>query len=143
MKRIPGMKSKSFAHSFAAILLGSASLFLVTSANSDTRGQTAGGLSFVSGGIGLESRQSLTGDFNLKLVFALKSGEYVSDVRVAIADAAGKSVLDTTSDGPWFLAKLPAGSYQISATFEGNAVRRKITVDAAKLRTIDLRWAAE
>ena len=66
-----------------------------------------------------------------------------SVLKVTIADAAGKTLLDTTSEGPWFLAKLPAGSYQVKATFEGNAVNRKITVDAAKLRTIDFRWSSE
>jgi len=76
-------------------------------------------------------------------VFALKSGEYVSGVGVVIADAGGKTLLDTTSEGPWFLAKLPAGNYQIVATFGGNAVKRQIAVGAAKLRTVDFRWASE
>jgi len=146
MKRILGMKRKSLAHSFAAILLGSASLVPVASANSDAIVQTAGGVSYVSGGVGTDSidrLNSLASDFNLKLVFALKSGEYVSGVRVAIADAAGKTLLDTTSEGPWFLTKLPVGNYQIVATFAGNAVKRQVAVGTAKLRTIDFRWASE
>ena len=147
MKRIPGMKGKSLAHSFAAILLCSASLVPVASANSDDAVvQTAGGVSYVSGGVGTDSidrLNSLAGDFNLKLVFALKSGAYVSDVRVAIADAAGKTLLDTTSEGPWFLTRLPVGNYQIVATFAGNAVKRQIAVDTAKLRTVDFRWTSE
>ena len=146
MKRILGMKSKSLAHSFAVILLGSASLVPLASANSDAIVQTAGGVSYVSGGVGTDSidrLSSLAGDFNLKLVFALKSGAYVSDVRVAIADAAGKTLLDTTSEGPWFLAKLPVGNYQIVATFAGNAVKRQVAIGGAKLRTADFRWASE
>jgi len=67
----------------------------------------------------------------------------VSDVKVAIADAAGKTLLDTTSDGPWLLTRLPAGNYQIVATFSGNAVRRQVAVGTAKLRTVDFRWASE
>lgn len=146
MKRIFGMKRKFLAHSFTAILLGSASLLPAAGADNDAIVQTAGGVRHVSGGIGTESRDrlsSLAGDFNLKLVFALKSGDYVSDVRVAIADAAGKTLLDTTSEGPWFLARLPAGNYQIVATLSGNAVKRQVALGAAKLRTIDLRWASE
>lgn len=138
MKRILGMKRKSLAHSFAAILLGSASLVPalvpITSAKMDAIVQTAGGVSYVSGGVGADSIDrlgSLAGNFNLKLVFALKSGEYVNGVRVAIADAAGKTLLDTTSEGPWFLTKLPVGNYQIVATFAGNAVKRQIAVGAA------------
>ena len=146
MKRILGMKSKSLAHGFAAILLGSALLVPVASANSDAIVQTAGGVSYVSGGVGTESidrLSSLAGDFNLKLVFALKSGDYVSDVKVNIADAAGKTLLDTTSEGPWLLTKLPVGKYQIVASFAGKAEKRSIAVGAGKLKTIDFRWASE
>jgi hypothetical protein len=146
MKRIPGMKSKLLAHGFAAILLGSASLVPVASASIDGIVQTAGGVSYVSGGIGTDSRDRLSSqarDFNLKLVFASKSGEYVSGVQVVIANAAGKTLLDATSEGPWFLTRLPAGNYQVAATFAGNAVKRQVAVGAAGLRTIDFRWASE
>lgn len=138
--------SKLFTPVVGAILLSAAALVPVANASSDESVQTAGGISFVSGGVGKDSidrLSSLARDFNLKLVFALKSGDYVSAVKVTIADVAGKTVLDTTSEGPWFLAKLPAGSYQVKATFEGAAVNRKITVDAAKLRTIDFRWGSQ
>jgi hypothetical protein len=146
MKRILGMKSKSFAHGFAAILLGSALLVPVTSAKSDEAVRTAGGVSYVSGGVGTDSidrLDSIASDFNLKLVFALTSGNYVSDVKVTIADAAGKTLLDTTSEGPWFLAKLPVGNYQVVATFAGKAEKRTIAVGAEKLETIDFRWESE
>jgi hypothetical protein len=150
MKRIFGIKGKSLAHGFAAILLGTASLVpaLVPIAGADTGPvlRTSGGVSYVSGGIGTDSTDrlsSLAGDFNLKLVFAMNSGNYVSGVRVAIADAAGKTVLDTTSEGPWFLTKIPAGNYQVVATFAGNAVKRQVAVGASALRTVDFRWASE
>ena len=127
------------------MLLGTAALVPVANASSDEVVRT-GGVSYVSGGVGTDSidrLSSLARDFNLKLVFAMKSGNYVSDVKVTIANAAGKTLLDTTSEGPWFLAKLPAGNYQIVATFAGNAEKRTIAVGAAKLRTIDFRWASE
>ena len=146
MKRILGMKSKSLAHGFAAILLGSALLVPVASANSDAIVQTAGGVSYVSGGVGTDSIErlsSLAGDFNLKLVFALTSGAYVSDVRVAIADKTGRTLLDATSEGPWFLTKLPAGNYQVVATFAGKAVTQHISIGTEKLRTLDFRWTTE
>ena len=145
MKRIPGMKYKSLAQCFAATLLGLASLAPVAGAN-DAIIQTTGGVTYVSGGVGLESIDQLTAlsrDFNLKLVFALNSGVYVSDVKVAIADAAGRPLLNATSDGPWFLTKLPAGNYQIAATFAGTAVTRRVAVGAANLSTVDMRWASE
>jgi hypothetical protein len=145
-QRIRGTRPQSLANIGAGVLLVFTLIVPAGSANSDEIVQTVGRVSYVSGGVGTDSvdrLNSLARDFNLKLVFALKSGNYVTGVKVTIADAAGKQLLDTTSEGPWLLAKLPAGGYQISATFEGNAVNRKITVDAAKLRTIDFRWAAE
>ena len=148
MKRIPGIENKSLARSLAAILLGCAFLAPFASANSDDAvvHKTAGGVSYVSGGVGTDSidrLNSLASNFNLKLVFALKSGDYVSGVEVAIADAAGKTLLDTTSEGPWLLAKLPGGNYQIFATFAGMAEERTVTVGVEKLKTVDFRWASE
>lgn len=146
MKRILGMKSKSLARGLAAILLVSASLVPFASADSGEVVHTAGSVSYVSGGVGTESidrLNSVVRDFNLKLVFALQSGEYVSGVGVVIADARGRTLLDTTSDGPWFLAKLPAGNYRVVATFAGQSEKRTIAVGAGKPRTVDFRWASE
>jgi hypothetical protein len=160
MKRITGTNGKSLAHGLAAILLGSAflafalvpalvpTLISSASANSDDAvvQKTPGGVSYVSGGVGTDSidrLNSLARDFNLKLVFALTSGSYVSDVKVAIADAKGRTILDTTSDGPWLLTRLPAGNYQVVATLSGNTVKRQVAVGAGKLRTVDFRWVTE
>ena len=145
MKQISGMKPKTLTHCLTAALLGLASLAPVALAG-DKVMRTNGGVSYVSGGIGLESIDQLTAisrEFNLKLVFALNSGDYVSNVKVVIADAAGKPLLDTTADGPWFLTKLPAGNYQIAATFAGTTVTRRASVGAARLSTVDMRWASE
>jgi len=137
---------KRFTPVVAAILLGAAPLIPVANATSDESVQTAGRVSYVSGGVGTDSTDrlsSLARDFNLKLVFALKSGDYVSDVNVTIADAAGKQLLDTTSEGPWLLAKLPAGNYRVVATFAGKAEKRTIAVGPEKLKTVDFRWGSE
>ena len=85
----------------------------------------------------------MSSQFNLKLIFALKSGEYLSGVQVAITDAKGKSMLDTTSEGPWFMTRLPVGKYQIVATVAGKTEKRQITVDGTKLKTVDFRWGSE
>jgi hypothetical protein len=146
MKGITAMKSKAVTLRLAAMLLGSALFAAPASAQSDAVVRTAGSVSYVSGGVGTDSIErlnSLARDFNLKLVFALSSGAYVSDVGVVVADAAGKTVLDTTSEGPWLLARLPAGNYQIVATFSGNPVKRQVAVGAATLNTVDFRWSTE
>ena len=128
------------------MLLGAATLAPLVYADNDATVQNTGSVSYVSGGVGDDSiarLNSLARDFNLKLVFALKSGDYVSDVKVTIANSAGKTLVDTMSEGPWFLTKLPAGNYQVVATFAGNAEKRTVAVGAEKSKTVDFRWASE
>jgi len=138
--------SKRFITAAAAIALSTATLASISNALGDEMIQNIGPVSYVSGGVGDDSigrLNALAADFNLKLVFAMKSGDYVSDVKVTIANAAGKTLVDTTSEGPWFLTKLPAGNYQIVATFAGNTEKRTIAVGADKLKTVDFRWSSE
>jgi len=140
------LRSTILSCSVAAILLGTASFANAASANSDAVVQNAGNVAYVSGGVGLESLDQLSSiarDFNLKLVFALNSGAYLSGVQVAIVDRKGQTVVDTTSDGPWFMAKLPAGSYQVIATVAGKAEKRQVSVGSSGLKTVNLRWASE
>lgn len=128
----------------AAILLAAA-LTPLANAEGDRIATTIGGVSYISGGVGEASRNrllALSADFNLKLVFALQAGDYLSGIKVTIADAAGKTLLDITSDGPFLLAKLHPGTYRIAASFNGRVETRDVAVGAEKLNTIDFRWAS-
>ena len=145
MKPIRTLKSRLLMLSMAAVVLASASLVSAAD-SSDSAVQTAGQVSFVSGGVGsgsLDQLRAMSSQFNLKLVFALKSGEYLSGVQVVINDAKGQSMLDALSEGPWLLAKLPTGNYQIVATVAGKTEKRQVAVNGAKLKTVDFRWGAE
>jgi len=129
-----------------ALLLASAALVPVAYTADEEAVRSSGGISYVSGGVGAASTDRLSAlakDFNLKLVFALKSGDYVSGVDVTIADAAGKTLLKANSEGPWFLTRLPAGNFKIAATLDGKTETRTVAVGAEKLRTVDFRWAGE
>ena len=129
-----------------ALLLASAALVPVAYTADEEAVSSSGGISYVSGGVGTASTDRLSAlakDFNLKLVFALKSGDYVSGVDVTIADAAGKTLLKAKSEGPWFLTRLPAGNFKIAATLDGKTETRTVAVGAEKLRTVDFRWAGE
>lgn len=104
---------------------------------------TSGQVTFASGGVGedsLQRMQALSKDFNLKVIFALKAGNYVSDVAVAISDARGAKVLETVSEGPWFLAKLPPGKYQFTATYESESLTSTATIPATGQRELIFRW---
>ena len=147
MKRILCMKTPIPAQYIVALVLSGVMLAPIVHAQSNEAiMQTVGNVPYVSGGIGIASidrLDTMSSQFNVKLVFALKSGEYLSDVKVTITDAAGKAIVDTMSDGPWLLTKLPPGKYQIAASFAGNTVKRTVAVGAARLNTVDFRWASE
>jgi hypothetical protein len=99
----------------------------------------------VSGGVSLNARDTLRGaesNANVKLVFALNTGNYVSDVQVKVTDSAGRTVIEDTSNGPWLLARLPAGSYTANATYNGHTVTQKFSVGKSGLRTAQFRWPA-
>lgn len=78
-------------------------------------------------------------EFNLKLVFTLVEGYYVSDVAVVVKDKAGIPVLVFFAPGPVVLAKLPRGSDVVEATYESNTQTRKFDV-RERMRTEYVRW---
>lgn len=105
------------------------------------RGDSA---AYVSGGVADDSRDrmnSMARDFNLKLVFTLNEGNYLASVPVKITDSRGRVVVEDVSEGPFFMAKLPAGSYTVTAANDGKVQTRRTTVGSG-LRTEHLRWAA-
>lgn len=100
---------------------------------------------FVTGGTGADERADLQAkekDYNLKIVAAATSGDYVADVWVVIESAAKKSVLETKMDGPILLAKLPPGTYTIKATYGPSTQTRTVNVPAQGLREAGFRWPA-
>lgn len=92
-----GMISRGFVALFvaliAALFLGGMMLLPTGKAHSaDATVKTTGGIPHVSGGIGkvsLAKMETMARDFNLKLVFALQSSSYVTDVQMVIVDAKG------------------------------------------------------
>lgn len=104
---------------------------------------SSGPVKFVSGGVGEDSNarmQALSKDFNLRLLFAAKDGHYLADVALMIKDARGGKVLDTVAEGPWLLATLAPGKYQITATYAKKSVTRSTTVPKAGRREVFFRW---
>jgi len=102
------------------------------------------GITYVSGGIGEAEQQQLLArekDYNLKLVFTLIEGNYVADVNVVLSDVQGKKILEHFAGGPIFLAKLPAGMYSASVSYNGKVQSRPVKV-SERLRTEYFRWPA-
>lgn len=94
----------------------------------------AGGFEYVSGGVGeveAAAMESAYADYSFKLVNVRSGPEatYVSDVAVTITKSDGNTVLETTTKGPWLLADMPAGTYDIEASFDGSTHSRTLTLE--------------
>ena len=99
----------------------------------------------VSGGVSVNARDKMraaTPPHNVKMVFALTTGNYVSDVQVKVTNQSGKVVIDDTSNGPWLYAQLPAGTYNATATYNGKAVTQRFSVGKSGIKTAQFRWPA-
>ena len=98
---------------------------------------------YISGGVGADAREELLAkekEYNLKIIAAEKSGDYLADVKVVIESAKKERVLDTTMEGPILLAKLAPGTYTVRATSDGQTLTRTVTIPAQGLRRADFRW---
>ncbi len=125
----------------AALLLGAAALPSVA-----VEVRRAGDVYWVSGGVGSdELGETLIAlpDYNLKLLTAAeKSGAFLFGVQVVVRDAGGRTVLETSLDGPWLLARLPPGRYELTATYGGRPQTRSFAVPPTGRREIFLYWTA-
>ena len=110
--------------------------------------QTQGGVTYVSGGIGQEESQAfeaVAAQYPLALEFAIKHApraEYTANVHVVVTDAQGTRVLDTHSDGPFLLAKLPTGRYTVTAERHQQTLTRTVHVATHKPTHVRFLWAA-
>lgn len=104
--------------------------------------ETQGEISFVSGGIGrceaLEM-QRLARDYPLELVFVKKTPSYetyLASIPVVVTDSKGNFILDTVTKGPYLLASLPAGRYEVSANYNGEVKAQRIAAGKQHQRIV-------
>ena len=142
------MKLKNLAHWILVLGLSGPLLAGATDSNEPAlQPVTEDGITYISGGNGLDERQALnevTGDYNLKLVFAEKgSGAYVADVNLSIMNMKGQKILEAVSDGPWFFVKLAPGRYKIAAESEGQSQAQQAKVGGGRLTQLHFYWRVE
>ncbi|ACC70293.1 putative signal peptide exported protein [Paraburkholderia phymatum STM815] len=102
------------------------------------------GVLYMTGGIGQDEAKaflSLAPRYSLRMMFTSANGGYLADVDVRIAQADGKQVLDTRTEGPFLYIMLPAGRYRIVA----NAGRSDVGkwVDVPRRGGVDLHFSVE
>ena len=106
---------------------------------------------FISGGISgdeVSQFKSRAKEFLLEIVFVQKADtedndrieEYLAEVQLKIKDGKGNMVVDTTTEGPFFLADLPLGKYQIIAEHDGVIKNNVVRIAAKKHQRIVFLW---
>lgn len=104
--------------------------------------QTRGEVTWLSGGVGRDEARAFQREasrYPLEVVFVQKSGkrdEYLANVPVTIRDAKHHVVLDGVAQGPYLLARLPAGDYEVSARWESWHFGRHVKVGAGHQRVV-------
>jgi hypothetical protein len=105
--------------------------------------QQQNGITYINGGVGEEEQGAMKAqraDYNLLLTFATQqSGAYRSGVQLDIMDAKGTNLLSVPNTGPMFFAKLPPGTYRISAAADGKTFKRTVKVGSAPKELV-LHW---
>lgn len=117
----------------SAALLGALSAHAVT--NPPIR--MSNGIEYMSGGIGkaeAELMETVSPRWAATFEFATKDrkgGDFAADVRVTVRDSGGKPLLDNVlSTGPFMLARLDPGDYQVEAQFGGQSLKQPLHVVA-------------
>jgi hypothetical protein len=107
-------------------------------------GKTTQGFPYLSGGVSSDEREVMEErgkSFNLKLIFAAKTGAYLSNVKLVIGDTKGGEIISITTNGPWFFIQVPPGSYSVNATFTGETKQIKgLKVPKDQTATRTLSW---
>jgi hypothetical protein len=150
MKRVTHPDRRMWRHLSIALALGAGVGFALPAAASVSQlpmAQHEGKVTYLSGGIGereAKAMQEAAPKYPLEVEFIKKEpsgpAAYLANDKVAIRDRAGKTVLSTTSTGPFLLAKLPPGRYTVMATNNKASKARKIDLAAGKHEKLVFEW---
>ncbi|HXS53837.1 MAG TPA: hypothetical protein VN782_14980 [Usitatibacter sp.] len=105
-----------------------------------------GNLTYVTGGIGQDEARAMRREasrYPLELLFVARQGkhdDFLADMPVTIRNAQGDTVFRGRSDGPYFLAKLPAGRYTVTSRDRGERVTRHVTVKDHGTQRVVFEW---
>jgi len=106
----------------------------------------AGPVTFISGGTDAnqaDAMQRATASYPLELDFLWGRGAKeteIANVEWSIRNTTGQTLADARSTGPMVLASLPDGRYTVTATYDGKALTRDVTVQKGKHDRVVLEW---
>jgi hypothetical protein len=136
--RAPAASSRGKAQAVGAAALVMAAALSSLGAHAATGPsvyETPEGVVFASGGIGSDESALMrraAREWPASFEFAVRAGarnQYAANVQVTVRDASGQPVLsDVLSQGPFMLARLAPGRYDVEATLDGRTLHQRIRV---------------
>ena len=99
--------------------------------------QRIGDVSFVTGGVGDDQasafKQAMPAYPLVIEVLRTNSGrnEYTSGAKVDVRTRSGNPVLSLRAEGPFVLARVPPGDYEVQAEWNGRTLSRDVSVGPA------------
>lgn len=91
---------------------------------------------FLTGGLGdeeLAKLRAMDDDYNVRVVLTREDGAYLSKIDIVITDREGKTLIETNTRGPIFLAELKPGRYFLRASTEGRTTEKR-SIDIPTVR---------
>lgn len=131
---------------FCALVFGAIAILtsLLASADSVTVRKSAQGIPYITGGISadeVDAMRPYLSQFNLRVIFSEgTSGRSITDVNVNLYDTEGKLVFRLMGAQPQLLANIPAGTYTILASYNGDNQRHKFSISGEEHKKIILNW---
>ncbi len=134
--------------SIAAIILGLALPALAAAQQSVLPPPTTvGNVTYISGGVGSDESLAMKQEqknYPLSMVFSEgKRGAYLADVHVTVKDQGGKVLLDSKSNGPMMLVKLPPGEFGVTAQARGKAHQQSVKIVEGGTSNLVFNWAKD
>ena len=102
----------------------------------------AGNITYLTGGIGDDERDQLDAmkpSYNLRVLNASTSGEYVVNTHVVLRNQQGSELLDIPA-GPILLVSLPKGTYTLDASHAGAERTEQIKIAGSKATSLHFVW---
>lgn len=103
-------------------------------------------VNYLTGGISIEEEAALAEmarDYTLKVVNALKCGDYLNNINILIMDKADSIVLETDTNGPILYANLKPGKYTVYASAFGERYHKPFTAKQGVQRQVVFYWPTE
>jgi hypothetical protein len=95
--------------------------------------RSAGGIDYISGGVGDEDRAAMSArqaELPFKVVLSNGGGEYIVASKLTLSTPQGE-LLSVQEAGPIVMMKLAPGQYTLEATWHGKTERRSVRATTA------------